>query len=139
MTATAGFVGLGTTLKMSAASPVNYVLIGECKDINIPGVTAEFVDFTHQQSTGGYREYKPTFKISNNLTTKANWSGTDAEQNALMTAFQNSTLAYFQVTYPNAKVHTFTAYVSKVGYNAPLNGPLELDLELRITGPVVET
>lgn len=138
MSATQGFVGLNTQLKMSASSPVSYQLLGECKDINLAGSTVEFAEFTHQQSTSGYREYKPTFKNSGDLTVKCNWTGSETQQNALRTGFEASTLMYFQITYPNSKTHTFTAYVSNLGYNAPLNGPLELNLTLRITGPIVE-
>jgi predicted secreted protein len=138
MAATQGVVGLNTQLKMSASSPVSYVLIGECKDINLAGVTVEFAEFTHQQSTSGYREYKPTFKNSGDLTVKCNWVGTDTQQQALKTGFEASSLMYFQIVYPNSKTHTFVAYVSNLGYSAPLNGPLELSLTLRITGPIAE-
>jgi hypothetical protein len=40
------------------------------KDIIGPGLTREFAEFTHQQSSGGYREYKPTFKNSGDVTFK---------------------------------------------------------------------
>ena len=32
------------------------------KDITGPGRTREFAEFTHQQSSGGYREYTPAFR-----------------------------------------------------------------------------
>jgi hypothetical protein len=137
MSETQGVVGLNTQLKVATdTSPSNFQLIGEVKDINQAGKTAEFVEFTHQQSTSGYREYKPSFKNSGDVTFKCNWLGSDAQQTALDTAYENGDLLYFQATYPNGKVQTFTAYVSNLGVNAPMNGPLEMNVTLRITGPI---
>ncbi len=138
MTATLGTVGLNTMLKVAAdESPTNFQLIGEVKDINFAGKTVEFAEFTHMQSTSGYREYKPTFKNSGDVTFKCNWTS-DTQQTTLYTAYESSSLLYFQITYPNSKVHTFQAYISNLGYAAPLNGPLEVNITLRITGPITE-
>ena len=139
MTATLGTVGLNTMLKVATdVSPTNFLLVGECKDINVAGKTVEFAEFTHQQSTGGYREYKPTFKNSGDITFKCNWT-VDAQQTTLDTAYEASDVLFFQCTYPNGKIHTFQAYVSNLGQTAPLNGPLELNVTLRVTGQMVLT
>lgn len=136
MPATLGTVGLNTQLSVATnTSPTNFQLIGEVKDINYAGRTVEFAEFTHQQSTSGYREYKPTFKNSGDVTFKVNWTS-DTQQTTLDTGYENSELMYFECVYPNGKTSTFTAYVSNLGVTAPLNGPLELNITLRITGPV---
>ncbi len=138
MSETQGVVGLGTQLKVATdASPSNFQLVGECGDISLGGESVEFAEFTHQQSTGGYREYKPTFKNAGDLTTQFNWTD-DLQQAALKAAYNNSDLLYFEVTYPNGKTDTFTAYVSNIGKTAPMNGPLRKTLTLRITGQIVE-
>jgi hypothetical protein len=138
MTATAGVVGLNTMLKVATdTSPTNYQLVGEIGDISLGGESVEFAEFTHQQSTSGYREYKPTFKDGGEVTFDFNWTS-DAQQTALKTAYDASDLLYFQITYPNSKSHTFTAYVSKIGTTAPMNGPLKKSMTLRITGAITE-
>jgi hypothetical protein len=140
MTASTGVVGLNTQLKVASdTSPSNYQLLGEVKDINLNGKTVEFAEFTHQQSTSGYREYKPTFKNSGDVTFRMNWNGTDVQQALLESAFEDQDLLYFQITYPNSKKHTFTAYVSNIGVTAPMNGALEKSITLRITGPNTES
>ncbi len=138
MAATQGVVGLNTQLKVASdASPSNYQLVGECGDITLSGESSEFAEFTHQQSTGGYREYKPTWKTPGELSTVFNWTD-DVQQALLKSAYNNSDLLYFQVAYPNSKTHTFTAYVGSIGVTAPMNGPLRKNLTLRITGQIVE-
>lgn len=138
MTATQGVVGLNTQLKVAKDdSPTNFLLVGEIGDINHGGETVEFAEFTHQQSTGGYREYKPTFKNGGEYTFSFNWTS-DAQQKTLKDAYDASDILYFQVTYPNSKSHTFTAYVSNIGTTAPMNGPLRRNLTLRVTGAIVE-
>jgi hypothetical protein len=138
MTATQGVVALNTQLEVATdTSPSNYQLVGEVQDINHGGESVEFAEFTHQQSTGGYREHKPTFKNPGEYTFTFNWTA-DAQQAILKAAYDDSDLLYFQITYPNGKTHTFTAYVANIGTAAPLNGPLRKSMTLRVTGSIVE-
>ena len=56
---TEGVIGLGTLLKIGdGATPEVFAAIAEVKDITGPGLSREFAEFTRQQSSGGYREYK---------------------------------------------------------------------------------
>ena len=138
MSETQGVVGLGTQLKIATdVSPTNFQLVGEVGDINHGGETVEFAEFTHQQSDGGYREYKPTFKNGGEYTFAFNWTN-DAQQAALKQAYDDQDILYVQVTYPNSKKHTFTAYVSNIGTTAAMNGPLRKNITLRVTGQIVE-
>ena len=83
-----GVIGLGTLLKIGdGASPEVFTAIAEVKDINGPAPTREFAEFTHEQSSGGNREYKPTFKNSGDVTsmptTWGSWDALRARQGAL--------------------------------------------------------
>lgn len=138
MAETEGVVGLGAVLSVAEEdSPSDFTAVGEVKDISVAGKTVEFAEFTHQQSDSGYREYKPTFKNSGDITFKCNWTD-DAGQKILYDAYEASDVLYFQLEYPNEKTHTFQAYVSNLGYTSPLNGPLEVNVTLRVTGPITE-
>ena len=142
MTATQGFVGIGTQLlRGDGASPEQFGLIAECKDITMGGKSVEFVDMTHQESDGEYREYKPTFKNSGDLNVKYNYIGSNASQDALEDDFENKTLRNFKIVAPNSESSTwaFAAYVMNVGVSFPLNGPVEANITLRITGPITKT
>lgn len=138
MTATQGVVGLNTQLKVATdTSPTNFQLVGECQDVSLNGETIEFAEFTHQQSTSGYREYKPTFKNGGDVTCTFNWTN-DTQQGTLKTAYDSNDLLYFQIVWPNSKTSTFTGYVSQLGITGPMGGPLRKNLTIRTTGAIVE-
>lgn len=142
MAATEGTVGLNTQFGIeTTASPQAFTTIGEVKDITHSGKTVEFAEFTHMQSTSGYREYKPTFKNSGNFTFACNYVGDDTGQDALETAVDNSTLTNFEVVFPDDSTTTltFSAYVENYGFSNPMNGPIELNISIRITGAITRS
>lgn len=141
---TDGVIGLGTLLKIgNGVSGETFSPIAEVKDITGPGLTREFAEFTHQQSTGGYREYKPTFKNSGDVTFKCNFIPDDTTQgfatSGLMKDYEDGTLRKFQLAFPDTgnTVATFDAYVANLQPTAPIANALELNVTLRVTGPVV--
>ena len=143
MTATSGFVGLGTLLKIgNGSSPETFTAIAECKDITIGGETVEFAEFTHQQSDSGFREYKPTFKNSGDITFTCNFLPDNATQGfsstGLLYDYENKTLRSFQLLYPDdgATLASFSAYVSSIGASAPMAGAAELNVTLRVSGAI---
>lgn len=139
-----GVIGLGTLLKIGdGGSPESFTPIAEVKDITGPGLTREFAEFTHQQSSGGYREYKPTFKNSGDVTFRCNFLPDDATQGfattGLLKDYEDGTLRNFELVFPDpgATKASFSAYVANIQPSAPVAGALELNVTLRVTGPVV--
>jgi hypothetical protein len=144
MSESQGVIGLGTLLKIgNGASPEVFNAVAEVKDIDGPALTREFAEFTHQQSTGGYREYKPTFKDSGNTTFKCNFLPDDTTQgfatSGLLKDYEDGTLRHFQLEFPDtgSTKASFSAYVANIKPTAPIGGALEIDVSLRVTGPVV--
>jgi hypothetical protein len=143
---TQGVTGFGTLLKIGdGASPENFTAILEVKDISGPSRSVEFAEFTHQQSPSGYREYKPTFKASGDITFKCNYVPSDTTQGATVSGltkdFENKTLRNFKLEFPTSPVATyaFHAYVAAIGPTAPIGGPLELNVTLRLTGSIAQS
>jgi hypothetical protein len=131
-----GVVGLNTVIKIGAGlSPEDYVAIAEPKDIDGPEITQEFADFTHMQSSGGFRERKPTFKSSGQVTFKCNYVKDDPGQIDLIAAANAvpATKKYFEMTYPDNSVVTFAAYPS-VKFTSPMAGALEIAVTLGLEG-----
>ena len=101
---TEGVIGLRTLLKVGdGATPEVFTAIAEVKDITGPGLSREFAEFTHQQSSGGYREYKPTFKNSGDVTFKCNFLPYDETQafstSGLLRDYEDGTLRNFEKIY----------------------------------------
>ena len=66
---TEGVIGLGTLLKIGDGEvSESFTAIAEVKDITRPGLSREFAEFTHQQSSGGYRVRTSVFLISTELS-----------------------------------------------------------------------
>ena len=138
---TQGSVGLNTQLKIGdGGSPEAFTLIPECKDFSGPSITQEMVDFTHQQSTGGYRERKPTFKSSGQITFNCNYIYGNTYQELLLTNAQANpaTLTNFQLVGPDSATFTFSAYPS-VSFTHPMNGPKEMQVTLELDGSFTQT
>ena len=138
-----GGIGLGTLLKIGdGASPEVFTAIAEVKDINGSVLSGEFAEFTHQQSASGYREYKPTFKNSGDVTFKCNFLPDDETQGfsttGLLKDYEDGTLRTFELLFPDsvATKAAFAAYVANISPGAPIAGALELNVTLRVTGPV---
>jgi len=138
-----GVIGLGTLLKIGdGATPEAFTPIAEVKDITGPGLGVEFAEFTHQQSAGGYRENKPTFKNSGDVTFKCNFLPGDSTQGfetgGLLKDYEDGVLRNFRICFPDpGKTEaSFAAYVASIQPTAPIAGPLELNVTLKVTGPV---
>ncbi|MFA5388066.1 MAG: phage tail tube protein [Candidatus Paceibacterota bacterium] len=143
MAATQGSTGFGTLIKIgNGQSPETFNAIAEVKDINGPNMSQEFAEFTHQQSPSGFREYKPTFKNSGDITFKCNFLPDDTTQgfstSGLLKDFADQTLRNFQLLFPDtgATLASFNAYVANIGPTSPMANALELNVTLRITGAV---
>jgi predicted secreted protein len=143
MGATQGTIGKGTLLKIgNGVSPETFTAIAEVKDITGPALSVEFADFTHQESPSGYREFKSTFKDSGNMTFAVNFLPDNTTQGfssaGLLKDYEAGTLRNFQLLFPDtgATLASFAAYVANLQPSAPLNGPLAMNVTLRITGPV---
>ena len=140
MPASQGAVGLGTTIAYATISSpqtfTTYIL--EPKDITGPGSNLEKAEFTHMQTTGGYREYKPTFKTSGDVTFKCNYVHDDASHIALIAANQANppTLMAFQITGLDGSTFTFEAYVG-LSWSYPMGAPIEMNVTLMIQADVV--
>ena len=140
---TSGVVGLGTLLKIgNGSSPETFTAIAEVKDISGPNLSMEFAEFTHQQSSDGYREYKPTFKMSGDITFDCNFLPDDATQtfasSGLLYDYDQKTLRNFQLLFPDsgATLASFSAYVANIQPSAPMSEALSLSVTLRVTGEV---
>ena len=136
MAATLGVSAFGTTIKM-LSSGVTWVTILEPKDISGPAITMEMIDFTHHQSPSGFRERKPSFKSSGDVTFKVNYVHSDSGHAALVNAAiaNPPTLKNFELILPDHSSFQFAAYVG-LSWTNPLNGPEEMNVTLSITGNI---
>jgi len=135
MAATVGVSAFDTEVQMYYSAAWNQIL--EPKDISGPSITMEMIDFTHQQSPSGFRERKPSFKSSGDVTFRCNYVHSALSHQALVNAAiaNPPTLSRFRLIFPDNTQFEFDAYVG-LNWTNPLNGPEEFAVTLSITGNV---
>ena len=136
MAATQGVSAFGTSIKINTTG-VTWVEILEPKDISGPSITMEMIDFTHHQSPSGFRERKPSFKSSGDVTFRCNYVHSDSSHQALINAAiaNPPSLKNFEMIFPDHSAFQFAAYVG-LSWSNPLNGPEEMAVTLSVTGNV---
>ena len=122
---------LGTAITFNAATIGNLTSIGEVTP------SAEELDATTLDSTGGYREFIAGFKDGGELSLTGYHDKTDAGQIALRTGFGTGDIDAVVITFPDSATVTFNAFVK--GYSigsADVDGLVNFGATLRITGAV---
>ncbi len=120
-----------------------FVAIAEVKDIKPFKLKAETKETTHHGSAGGWRTFKATLIEGGECTFKINFLPGNAGHSfatGLAADLINRVQRNFQLTLPDADDtgYQFAAFVTQFDPDAPVEGILETDVTLKITGPVSE-
>jgi predicted secreted protein len=138
MPATTGKIGYGSQLLMDDGLGV-YTALANVQSIDL-NESFDTIEATHMLSDNAYREYIANLKDGGDCSVKLHFDVTNATQNhitGLRKKFANRTLTNFRVVYPDGgNRDNFSAFVSKVGRALKVDSIMELDVTLKITGPV---
>lgn len=140
--ATSALSSHGTLLKIhDGANPGTYTTIAEVLDITGPSYELATEEVTNHDS-GGWREFVPTLLDGGEITFDVNYYSA-ATQDSLETDMLGRTLRKFQVVFPlpasGTDTRGFSAYVTGVEVQAPVEGVLKMSLTLRTTGAITKT
>lgn len=126
----------GTTLakKVDAVETV----ISELTSIGGPSMSADTIEVTNHDSPDGYREFLGGPRDAGEVSIEGNWIN-DAGQAALVTDFHAGSTNQYVITFPNADKWTFSAIVTGLEFDAPMDGKLGFSGSLKITGKPVLT
>jgi predicted secreted protein len=133
--------GFGTLLKLGdGATPTEgFTTIGEVKDIGGPDLKLNTADVTNHSSTDGWKEKIGTLLEGGQVAFKVNFIPTTATHSfstGLIKDMVNRTKRNFKLVFPDtgATTWTFAALVTQFKPNEPVDGALEADVTLDITG-----
>lgn len=117
------------------ATPITFTQVKNLKTIGGLDGSAADIDVSNLDSVA--KENRPGLPDSGQWTMQVDDDPTDAGQIAVRAAAQATppTIKQWQVTYPNGKVLTFTAWVKKYSVSAAVDQIIKGDIALRITGP----
>jgi predicted secreted protein len=129
------FSGVGT--KFRRWSGTQWVAIAEVKSISGPTMSREMIDVTNLDSTGGYREFIPSFRDGGTVTLSMNF--TFAGYQALKADFQSDTLVNYEILLldnTNAYSVEFSGYVQDLPINVTFDDAVTTDVTIKVTGEV---
>lgn len=131
--------GIGTELQIEIGN--DYETIPGCSSITGPGQMREMVDVTSLDSTGGYKEYIPGTRDSEEVSCEVFWQFDDDVQNEVQASFDTQDLRNFQIVFntPLNDTFQFSGYVTNLGMAVPVDGAITRSLTIKITGPVTQT
>lgn len=132
--------GIGTTITYTkSGTGSTAVTIGSLTSIGELSPTADELDVTTLDSTGGYREFVVGFKDSGEVTLTG-YHKDDAGQKAARTAFNNNETGEFVITFSDGATFTFDGFFK--GYtvgSVEVDGAVGFGATIRVSGPVTET
>lgn len=128
----------GTLMQVSTAgSAGSYQTIAEVGDITGPSLKAQMEDVTNHSSAGGYEEKIPTTLSLGQIKFPINFIPTDASHSysaGLVKKWNDKTLTYFNLVFPDTTNWEFTGYVEQIDFKAPVKGKLSADVTITPTG-----
>lgn len=137
---TSAIPGYGTLLKRGdGGSPETFTTVVEVTEFNPPEIELDTEDATSHDS-GGWKEVVGTLLSGGKIKAKINWRPTDPthdETTGVLYAILNRRKDNWKVVLPNSlKTFSFAALVTKFGGVTPVDGKLEAEIELEVSGAV---
>lgn len=133
----------GTLLKMGdGATSENFSTIAELKDIGGPSKSLGTKEVTTHVSPGRAREFIATLIDNGEVTAQINFlpsDGTHDPVTGLQSALDDAVKTNFQLVFPDDTdtTATFAAFVTAFKPAAPVDGSLDAEITLKLTGLIV--
>ena len=139
---TSAAAGVGSEFRLgNSASPIVYTKVAEILSISGPEVTAEEIDVTSLDSTGGFKEYITGLKDGGTVSLEANWIKGNAQQLSMRDAVASGASQNLQIAFADSPqtIATFTGKVTSFGMGADPTSQLKANFSVRISGSITWT
>lgn len=123
----------GSQLKRATVVGGPYVLVPQCRVINSPDITQEYLDASNHDSTNSFREFIGGFRDGGELPIEIVWHPSIASHVQLYNDLIAQTLLFWQVVLPSANYWQFAGYVSKFNVPLPYDGIITATMSLKVT------
>jgi hypothetical protein len=125
----------GTLLKIGSGSPVTYNAITEISSFSGPGGSAQVIDVTSLSSTA--KEKMMGLHDNGQLSFEINYDPGNTQHELLRTNKAAATLTSFTLTFSDATVWTFSAYVLSFQVQGAVDGVIKASVAIEVTGNIV--
>lgn len=126
----------GTKLKIGSTTPKT---VGHLTSISGISASAETIDITALDSTGGYREFLASFKDGGEVSLSGFFDHDDEGQQAIMTAFNGETKDTYAIEFPESvgAKWTFDGVVSAIETSAEVGNAVAFSATIKVSGKPV--
>jgi len=134
--------GVGAKLQLGdGASPQVYTAIGEVLNISGPELSAEQIEVTSLDSTGGYKEYIPGLLDGGTVSIEFNYADGDTQQETLRTRVSttNQAAAAYRIVIPDSP-HSYVAFngiVESYSMSIESGSAITVSVGIKISGAPV--
>lgn len=129
---------IGTLLKVgNGASPEVFTTIAGISSITGPQFTANEIDVTSHDTTGGYREKITGLKDAGSVSGTIYFDASLTQHQALLTDFNNNTRKNYRLelaTFSPARYFAFAARIQEVNYSFDVDGAQQATITFQIDG-----
>jgi hypothetical protein len=129
----------GTTIQIGTGATPTWATIKEVKSFTGPGGSAAVIDVTDLSSTA--KEKRMGLHDEGQLSFTMNYLPDDTQHALLRTNRAGRVLTPFRLTFTDTspKIWTFNAYVTSFAVSGAVDGVIEANVTLEITGAITET
>lgn len=126
--------GVGVKFRKWNTATHLWEAISEVKSISGPSLTREMIDVTNLDSTGGYREFIPSFRDGGTVTLSMNF--TYAGYLKLKQDFESDLLINYEVYLANQFSVEFSGYVQDLPPTIKFDDAITVECTIKVTGKV---
>lgn len=139
---TSAISGVGAEFQLgNAASPEVFSKVAEVLSISGPELSAEQIEVTSLDSTGGYKEFIPGLLDGGTVSIEFNYIDGNTNQETLRTRVStvNQTASNYRVALPDSPISyvTFAAIVESYSMNVETGSAVTVSCSLKISGAPV--
>jgi predicted secreted protein len=139
---TSAITGVGAEFQLGdAASPEVFTKVAEVISISGPELSAEQVEVTSLDSTGGYKEFIPGLLDGGSVTIEFNYVDGNTQQEALRTRVSTAsqTALNYRIQLPDSPLSyvTFAATVESYSMNVETGSAVTVSCGVKISGAPV--
>lgn len=128
------FSGVGSKFRRWNSVSGQWVAIAEVKSISGPTMTREMIDVTNLDSTGGYREFIPSFRDGGTITLSMNFTFTG--YTALKQDFQSDVLVNYEILLADGTSIEFSGYVQDLPIDVKFDDAVTSEVTIKVSGLV---
>lgn len=128
------FAGVGSHFRKWNVTTGVWDSVAEVKTISGPSMTREMIDVTNLDSTGGYREFIPSFRDGGTVALSMNF--TYAGYVMLKNDFQSDDLSNYEILLSDGSSIEFSGYVQDLPLSVKFDDAVTCEVTIKVSGLV---